>query len=134
MIRIVDITHMLVVPFHNVMFHTVVAVVREISVCLWWVHVSQHVNFLSVSQTSSSHHPYVTPFQFLFFCSKVMGHISSVGPHCPERIYFTSVQVFKKSWRLKKLSINILCPKTSTLLDKCLSSCMCCSHVINGGV
>ena len=47
-IRIVDVTHVLVVPFHNVRFHGVVAVVTKISFCWWWVSVSQHVNFSPV--------------------------------------------------------------------------------------
>ena len=40
-IRIVNVTHVLVVPFHDVRYHRAVAVVTEISVCRWWVHVSQ---------------------------------------------------------------------------------------------
>jgi hypothetical protein len=48
MIRTVDITHVPVVPFHDVRFHTVDAVVTKISFCSWWVHVSLHLNFLSV--------------------------------------------------------------------------------------
>jgi len=35
MIRTVDITHVLVVPFHDVRFHRAVAVVTKISFC-WW--------------------------------------------------------------------------------------------------
>jgi hypothetical protein len=44
MIRTVNITHVLVVPFHDVRFHRVYAVVTKISFCLWWVHVSLHLN------------------------------------------------------------------------------------------
>ena len=45
-IRIVYVTHVPVVPFHDVRFRG--AVVTKISFCWWWVHVSQHVNFSSV--------------------------------------------------------------------------------------
>jgi len=48
MIRIVDVTHVSVLSSHEVRFHWAVAVVTKISFCWWWVHVSQHVNFLSV--------------------------------------------------------------------------------------
>jgi len=47
-IRIVDLTHVLVVLFRDVRFHRTVAVVTKISFCWWWVHICQHVNFSSV--------------------------------------------------------------------------------------
>ena len=47
-IRIVDVTHVPVVPFHIVRFQGAFPVVTKISFCWWWVHVSQHVNFSSV--------------------------------------------------------------------------------------
>jgi len=40
MIRIVDVTHVPVVPFHDVRFRGAVAVVTKISFCRWWVHVN----------------------------------------------------------------------------------------------
>ena len=127
MIRIVDVTHEPVVPFHDVRFHGAVAVTK-ISFCWWWVHVSQYVNLSPVlpnlcGQTSPSPHPNITPFQFQLFWSKVTRHtrISSVGPHCLTRFYLTSVQTIKSLGDEKKLSINILCPKPSTLLVKCLT-------------
>ena len=39
MIRSVNVTHVLVVPFQDVRFHGAVAV-TEISFCWWWVHIS----------------------------------------------------------------------------------------------
>jgi hypothetical protein len=47
-VRIVDVTLVLVMLFHDVRFHRVVAVITKISIFWWWVHVSQHVNFSSV--------------------------------------------------------------------------------------
>ena len=47
-IRIVNLTHVPVVMFHDVRFHGAVAVVTKISFCWWWAHVSRHVNFSSV--------------------------------------------------------------------------------------
>jgi hypothetical protein len=47
MIRIVDITHVAILPFH-VRFHGMAAVVTKISFCWRWVHVGQHVNLSSV--------------------------------------------------------------------------------------
>jgi len=47
MIRIVDITHLPVILFHNVMFRVVITFVTKIFFCWWWVYISQHVNLLS---------------------------------------------------------------------------------------
>jgi len=44
MFRIVDVTHVPVVPFHYVRFHGVVFVITKISFPWWWVH-GQYVNF-----------------------------------------------------------------------------------------
>jgi len=48
MIRIADVTHVLVLPFHDMRFHRVVAVATKISFYWWLDHFSQHVNFSSV--------------------------------------------------------------------------------------
>jgi len=45
----------------------------------------------------------LTPFQFQLFWSKVTGHVSSVGLHCPARIYLTPVQIIKKSGGQKEI-------------------------------
>jgi hypothetical protein len=46
-IRIVDVIHVPVLPFHD-MFHGVFAVVTKISFCSWLDHFSEHVNFSPV--------------------------------------------------------------------------------------
>jgi len=48
LIRTVKLIHVPVVPFYDVSFHGSVSIVRKISFCWWWVHVSQHAQFLSV--------------------------------------------------------------------------------------
>jgi hypothetical protein len=47
-IRIVDITPVPVVSFHNVRFHRIVAVFTKMSFYWWWFDVIQNVNFSSV--------------------------------------------------------------------------------------
>ena len=39
--------HVPVVPFHDVRFHRAVAIVTEIYLCWWWVHVSMQTSHLS---------------------------------------------------------------------------------------
>jgi hypothetical protein len=46
-IRIVDVAHVLVIPCHDMRLHRAL-VFTKIPFCWWWVHVSQHVNVLSV--------------------------------------------------------------------------------------
>jgi len=72
MIRIVSVTHVLVVPFHDVTFHGAVAV-TNISSCWWWVRISHHVNLLSLLPHGAVA---VTNISFCCWCVHVSQHIN----------------------------------------------------------
>jgi len=125
-IRILNITRVPLVLFDDVRFHRAFAVITKVFFCWWWVHISQNVNFLSVlpnycGQTSLSPRPYVTCFQSQLFRSKIRVMFFLLGHIVPHEFILCLSKSTKSLGDKKKLSINILCPKSSTLLVKCLT-------------
>jgi hypothetical protein len=132
-IRIVNVTHVPVLPFHDVRFHGAVAVVTKISFCCWWVHVSQHVNLSSVLQTNAVKPPLVLTlmsllFIFSWFGSKSRGMSFYWTILYRMSLFYVCPKLSKSLGDEKKLSINILCPKPSTLQVKCLT--VACAAVV----
>ena len=115
-----------VVPSHDVRFHGVVAVIKKISFCWWWVHVSQHVNFSMSFQTNAVKPPLILTltsplFNFSSFGQKSLDMSLLLGHTVPQEFILRLSKSSKSLGDEKKLSINILCPKPSTLLVKCLT-------------
>jgi len=110
-----------VVPFYNVRFHGAVVVVTKISFCWWWVHVGQHLNF----QTNVVKPPLVLTLCHPFSVSVVLvqshGSCLLLGHTVPHEFILCLSKSSKSLGDEKKLSVNILCSKPSTLLVKCLT-------------
>jgi len=73
-------------------------------------------------------------FNFSCFGPKSQGMSFLLGHTVLHKFILQLSKSLKSLGDEKKLSTNILCPKPSTLLVKMSNSCVCCSHVVSGGV
>ena len=114
MVRNVDVTHVPVIPCHDLSLHSSFAVITKIPFFWWRVHVSQHVNVSSVlpswrGQISPGPHPYIACCQFQFFGPKSEGMSFLLGHTVPHECIFRLIKSSKSLGDEKKLSINVTC-------------------------
>ena len=119
---------MLVVTFHDVRCHGVVAVITKISFCWWWVHVIHSACKLLVcpSNLMRSNHPWSSSLHHSFSVSVVLVQSHRACVVCwavlsPMNLFYICPSHQEVLGDEKKLSMNILCPKLLTLQVKCLT-------------
>ena len=78
--------------------------------------------------------PLCHPFSVPVVLVQSHGRVFSVGPYCPTWIYFISVQVIKKSWGWKEIVHKYSVFQAIISASEISNSCVCCSHVVGGGV